>query len=1340
MANVRKMTVSEYQLRLKEYELGCKYYFHTRFAFILVIFERFNMILMKRHLAIYLFLILFPHLVAQDIILSPIPTHNQLPVGDIVLTFQDSEGYIWYATSKSGLYRDDGYNIKVFRSDLNTPDLLESNNITCITEDKEKQIWFGTKRGAYILDKKNYQIRSLSDSSIESWVIHSIHAGSDGSIWIATENKLHRYDSQEKKLGVYTLKWKGGSPRIYNIYEDQKQNLWIIQWKGGILRYNATKDSFISYPWTFHESPTCILQDASSTYYWVGTWGKGIVRFNPNEKESEKMFVSQPSTTCDTDAQRKEINSMAQDSILHHIWTSTTDGLYAYEITDTHTLRSVKSPTHLSSDKKIIHNIRSDRSGNLWVSSYYPNSFVLSFQSHKIERYTMPQVRNVLGRPVAPIHLIYEKGYYWFWQIRSGLCNYEPTKDRLSIFNDLNMLTFSEKSRSLAGGVFTIKKNSSVQLIRYDGVQIKKTDICTLPAKNGERIRTLHEDKDGNLWIGTNFNLVKYISQTKEFQYIWENTGIINLIRSSENGTLFIATESNGFLVFSPEGKKKQYFPHKEDSYVGLSVTPEQNIWVRTAQSRIYYYNSANETFSQQSLDYDLSRDVIYDILCDDLNNLWVLTDQKVIVYNPKKKGVLLVRCSDPSIQLDNFQTIYKDDDGKVHIGGSGGILVFHPKDDLFLPVVNPIIKLTDIRINGIDQKRGYENNTIVLKPGERNLELFFSAFDFPNSNKTRFAFRYKNNKSFWNYLPEGQNCIYLTELNKGDYELEIKATDQGGSWGDSSYSVRVQCLPAWYETWQAYTLYLLLFLGIICLTAYKYIAYKRQQQLLQMEERISQMKYSFFTNISHELRTPLTLIITPLENLIRKMTDVTVKEQLKLINRNAQSLLNLVNQLLDFRKVEMGGETLVLTKGDIEYFLFSIFSNFRLMAKEKELLLEYDSTVSSYYFFFDHDKLRKIVNNLLSNAVKFTPQQKKITLLVHEETQKDKKYIVISVADTGKGIPSSDLSNIFERFHQVNTNSKEYNVGSGIGLHLVKEYTTLHQGFVTVQSELGKGSVFSIYIPTDLLPNTSTEMSEVSDDEETTVSIESEKKKILLVEDNDEFRFYMKNELSLYYAIYEAANGKIGEQQALEKDPDIIITDLMMPEMDGLELCNRIKNNINTSHIPVILLTANNNIENEKRGYREKADAYISKPFYWDILLSRIQNLIEQKRLRQQAFEKDIKIDSGDVTISSLDERFLNKLLDIIEKNISDSEYSIEELSQDMAMSRATLYRKINSITGNTPTEFVKVIRLKKAAKLLKQGQLSVAEVAYAVGFSTPSYFTQSFKKMFGLLPTQYK
>lgn len=1295
---------------------------------------------MKKQLLLPLLLLFLTQSVAQNIISSQIPTQSQLPIGDIIRTFQDSEGYIWYGTTKGGLYRDDGYTVKAFRSDVKTPNLMESNHITCMTEDNERQIWFGTKRGVYILDKKKYAVRPFEDEDLKGRVIIAANAVSDGTIWISTEKTLYKYNPRGERIGMYMLTWEGESKSVSSIFEDDAHTVWVILWRGGILRYDQKQDQFIPYPWTFPEKPSFILKTTTNPYYWIGTWGNGIVRFDPNEKDPEKMYVLQTATVKDAGKQKKHIGGIVQDSVRHHLWVTTMDDLYEYEITEENNLKPVDTSGFLPTGKKIIHSARSDRSGNLWVTSHYPHSFILSFRSDDIIYHEMPQAKEKLGFPVTPMQLIYDNGYYWFWQMSMNLCFYQMAEEICSVYKTQNLLSFFEKSRSM-DGVYAIKNSTRVVLLQADGDKMKESSICKLPKKDHERIRMLHEDKKGNLWIGTTFDLLCYNLKTKTFERVWEDIGIVNHIISLDDGSVCIATESNGFLKLSPEREKKRYDSDRNDNYLRMCLTPDQNIWLRTQQGCIYYYDSTTDTFSLKTIEYDLSNEIIYDASCDSEGNLWVLTDQKIIVYDPLEHTSHLIRCSDPSIHLENFLAIYKDEEGKMHVGGSGGVLVFSSYKKPAQPVDDSPISLTDIKVNGVTRTPGYDEKEIILQPNERNLELFFSTFDPMNKDKIRFAFRYKGQNSYWNYLPEKQNNIYLSELAKGNYELEIKATDKNGIWSKEITSVSIQRLPAWYETWVAYIAYTLLVLFITYLIIARYIRYQKRQHRIELEDQISQLKYRFFTNVSHELRTPLTLIITPLETVIKKVTEPSIRKQLELISRNAQGLLSLVNQLLDFRKIEMGGEVLSLVKGDIDRFLFSIYENFQLMTDEKGLHFIYESELSSFYCFYDHDKLRKMVNNLLINAIKFTKENGSILLTVREEKKENRSFVVISVEDTGEGISEDQLPRIFERFHQVDV--KGSSAGSGIGLHLVKEYAAMHQGSVSVRSELNKGSVFTIYIPTDLVPEHSLPSGEVTedmpDDNPSRLS-DDQTKKVLIVEDNAEFRLYMKNELEHYYIVYEASNGKEGEQKAIELAPDIIITDLMMPEMDGIELCRQVKNNIEISHIPIILLTANDNIENEKRGYKEGADAYIGKPFHWDILLSRIQNLMEQKMQRQQAFEKNIEISPRNITISSLDERLIEKALGLIEKNLSNSEYSIEDLSMDMGMSRVSLYRKISSITGNSPTEFVKNIRLRRAAELLREGNYTVSEVAYKVGFSTPGYFTQSFKKTFGVLPTHFK
>ncbi|EOS01151.1 hypothetical protein C799_03005 [Bacteroides thetaiotaomicron dnLKV9] len=1276
---------------------------------------------------------------AQDIITTEFPNINQLPTKEILCIFQDSEGYMWYGT-EGGLCRDDGYQINVFRSDFKTPELLENNSVTTIAEDKERKIWFGTKRGAYILDKKSYQIMPLSDSEIKGWVIKMISVTSDGSVWISSGRFLFRFNASGERLGKFEIEWEGYPKEINNICEDNEGGIWMVQLKGGLFRYDISKDKFTQYSLPDKMLATCMLKDAKTPYYWIGTWGNGIIRFDPKEKDIDRMFVPQPATNNYNDLDKKRISSIAQDNIKHNLWITTTDNLYSYEITGNDSLRFVNTSGFLSEEKKMLNNVICDRMGNLWVTGNYPDSysFIVSYLPTKIINYPMELVKKRLGVYASPMELSYQNTYYWVRQKRLGLYVYDIQNDNLSIHENRNrsISFFFEKSADY-DGVFVAVRESKVILIQYDGKQFSETEICSIPVETHERIRALYDDRNGGLWIGTTYNLFKYDLRKKKLDIVYEDTGIINDITSSEDGSLYIATESEGFWKIS-DGKRD--FKHfTKENYMILAVDPNQKIWVGTQQGNVYCYAPPKNTILSQTENCGLTGDVIADLLADDDGNIWILTDQKITIYNPEKRTVSLINSSDPSIFLDNFLSLQKDKNGEMHVGGRGGVMVF-PSVNRFERTTKELpIGLPSVKINNIQKILDGDSRNIVIEPHERNIELFFSTFDPLNTHKIRYAFRQKKD-SLWNYLPVGQNNMYLAGLSKGIYEIEVQATDENGMWSKNTATFMIHRLPAWYETWWAYTLYMLIISAIIILFIQKYIQSQKEKQQKLMEEQISQMKYRFFTNVSHELRTPLTLIITPLESITQKISDIKIRKQLESVNKNAQNLLGLVNQLLDFRKVEMGGETLSLTKGDINGFVYSVYENFQLVSEENNIDFSFHSEIESFYIFFDAGKLRKMINNLLSNAFKFTEEGGHINLSMEEKVEVNTNYIVISVTDTGRGIPEKELSTVFERFRQVQ--GQENTIGSGIGLHMVKEYANMHGGDVSVESKLGKGSVFYIYLPANLQPD---EIASVLDMEQTQEEVPviqqgiSLEKKILIVEDNNEFRSYLKDELSQFYTVYEASDGLEGEEKASETEPDIIITDLMMPEMDGIELTHRIKNNIRTSHIPVILLTANDNIENEKRGYKEGADAFLAKPFHWEILLSRIENLLAQKVQRQQIFEKEIEVNPKDITISSLDEKLMQKAMELINSNLSNSEYSIEDLSSDMAMSRSHLYRKIHSITGQTPTDFVRSIRLKKAAEMLKEGEMTVVEVAYTVGFNTPGYFTKSFKKMFGVLPTQY-
>lgn len=1286
-----------------------------------------------------IFLFPFSPLDAQDIISSQWPTEEQLPVKEIPRIFQDSDGYIWYGTNGGGLCRDDGYTVRVFRSDFKTPELIKNNTVTCITEDAEKRIWFGTKRGMYILDKKNYQITPLEDEEIKTWHINAVTATSDGSVWVSSDFVIFRYNSRQERIGTYHVEWDGYPKITESFYEDPATaTLWITQLQGGLFHFDFEKDCFIPAPWPFREYPTCIIKDREHDYYWLGTAGKGIIRFQPKEKDPDKMYVPQPETVADTNHLQNAISVLVQDKAKKYLWALTLDNLYAYRITAEGTLSEVDTSDYLSGEKKILSSMLCDRLGNIWVAGYSPYSFVLSFSDKHFERNKMAFMKESLKFPASISQMIYDEGYFWLWFRRGGILVYHPNTNQI-VYSTLERrkIAFPLKKSRSSKGVYCVWRNQIILHLKHEEDAISESELLNLSPQMSEHeiIRTIHEDTSGNIWIGTSANLYRYSLKTQVVEKVWENTGKINDVVSSADGSVYFVAESTGFHSLSPTKERTTF--KMDDNCTALIVAPNQNVWIGTQRGDIYRYDPGNGAFGSMADECGLNGDLIIQVETDISGNIWILNEKKITIFNPKKHIFDIIHHSNPAISMSSFSCLYKDERGNMYVGGTNGYFIaplqaFSEESG----VRDPEIRLTAIKVNGNNRMFDYENDVIKLQPSERDMELSLSTFDPLNKGRIRYAYRSLKDNSHLIYLPIGQNNINLSNLQKGHHKIEIMATDKNGNWGNNKMMVHIYCSPKWYETWVAYLCYVCVVLLISLYLIFTYIKKQKEKNRIQMEEQVTQMKYRFFTNVSHELRTPLTLIITPLESIIKKITDERIKKQLETVEKNARDLLMMVNQLLDFRKIEMQRETLSLNNGDMKEFLNSIYENFRPTAIEKKLSFEYQCEMKSFYLFFDAGKIQKIVNNLLSNAFKFSKEKGKVVMKLSVKEKDGRSYAVISVTDTGIGIPKHELDKIFERFHQVKLH--EMTSGSGIGLHLVKEYANMHEGDVYVQSVLNEGTCFSVHIPVDL-NKAKANTEDVEDMEEDTGEPEDSKKKILIVEDNLDFRSYLKEELSHYYTVYEASNGVEGESEVLDKYPDVVISDLMMPKMDGIELCHRIKNNIKVSHTPVILLTASMSHENERRGYEEGADAYITKPFNLDILLTRIENQLEQRRERQEIFRKDIEIVPKDITISNLDKSLIEKALRLIENNISNPDYSIEEMSSDMAMSRSNLFRKIRSITGMPPTEFIKNMRLKKAAKLLSEEQMGVAEVAYTVGFSSSSHFTKSFKKMFGISPTQY-
>ena len=609
---------------------------------------------------------------------------------------------------------------------------------------------------------------------------------------------------------------------------------------------------------------------------------------------------------------------------------------------------------------------------------------------------------------------------------------------------------------------------------------------------------------------------------------------------------------------------------------------------------------------------------------------------------------------------------------------------------------------------------------------------------------------------------------VTYTNLAPGTYILRVKATNSDGYAGTEEASLKIVILPPFWMTPWAYIVYALLIVGVVFFSLYVVQRRERNKfRIRQIEEdakkkeELSQMKFRFFTNVSHELRTPLTLIISPMESMMKEITDEKLHGKLQLMYRNAQRLLNLVNQLLDFRKNEMAGLHLTLSEGDIVAYVRSICTSFLMLSEKKHVHLTFFSAMESLNMSFDEDKIGKVVMNLLSNAFKFTPDGGRVDVAL-EMSKEMSGRLLIKVSDTGVGIRDEDKERIFERFYQVEQEEPEHqSTGSGIGLSLVRDFVTLHEGTVRVVDNVGSGSVFLVELPVkhirvsppkpaplaeeqeeheELLPGMEEEPlpDELPDDMGEDNEDEKEKPLALIVDDNEDLVAFMKDSLSLYFRIQSASNGREAWQKISELMPDIIVSDVMMPEMDGNELCRWVKTDKRTSDIPMILLTARQAVEDKVEGLTIGADDYVTKPFNVEILILRMRKLIDLSKKRKA--KSLIDPEPSEIAITSLDEKLVENAIKYVEANIGRCDLSVEELSRGLGMSRVHLYKKLLQITGKTPIEFIRVIRLKRAAQMLRESQQNVSEIAYQLGFNNPKYFSKYFKDEFGVLPSVYQ
>jgi signal transduction histidine kinase/DNA-binding response OmpR family regulator len=798
-------------------------------------------------------------------------------------------------------------------------------------------------------------------------------------------------------------------------------------------------------------------------------------------------------------------------------------------------------------------------------------------------------------------------------------------------------------------------------------------------------------------------------------------------------------------------------------------------LWIAT-DNGLNIFDPVARTIQYLSKNSGLPSDQVVSLIEDNSGNVWVGTRNGLACVYPKKVNGKLefsVVSFDENDGLPssiiNQNSLYKNSAGILFVGTTKGYSMFDPKAIRFNTIV-PKPRFTGLSIGSSEVNAGekYRNRKVlstsithlkklVLHYDERNFTIYFSALSYIHPEKNNYRYKLKGFDDEWIHTRGGICSASYTNLNTGTYELLVYASNNDNVWSQTPLRLKIVVKPPFWWTWWAILLYILLILYAL----WWYFDFKMRQQksAFDNEQRIrdarqlheiDEMKFRFFTNISHEFRTPLTLIISPVEKMLQEERKEGEKSLLESVQRNAYNLLELVNQLLDFRKLDVQKDTLNISVGDVVGFVRDICYSFTELANKKSIHFSFSTALTELSMEFDQEKLRKIVYNLLSNAFKFTRNNGKIDVLMslRHSPDDDKKFLEITVKDTGIGIPETDLQKVFERFYRVEHPDNANQTGTGVGLHIVSEYVKLHQGDISVKSTLGKGSAFTLLLPVtqhvheEIITQTLVKPEEpVVTKEESAPSEEKGKQPLMLVvDDNEDFRRFIAALFNESFRMLEAPDGEVAFKMILDKVPDIIICDVMMPKMDGLELCRLVKHDMRISHIPIILLTARAGDENKYRGLEAGAEDYIAKPFNMEMLTLKVNNIVERQRKTRDQFRKKVEVTPGEVEITSLDEKFVRKAVALVEAHISNPEFLVEDLCREMGMSRVYFYKKILALTDKTPSEFIRFIRLKRAADLLEKSQLFVNEVAFQVGFNDPKYFRKYFKDEFGQSPNEYK
>ena len=1220
------------------------------------------------------------------------PYIDQLPSNSINRLYNDREGYMWFG-SKDGLCRFDGYSIKVFRSGSTNPNRLTNNGIQYIAEDDSNQIWIGTMEGVNILDKKNYLLKPLENPYVGRDRINAILKDHTGCMWIATSNSgLVKIFPNGKSIrfGIF----KGGknflvSNNIRSVYEDSKGRIWALLQNNGIALYYPKSSSFVTLPSLGgSNNPFRMLED-SPNHFLICTWGDGMYSMdtkllpgNPFKKLNI-LKNGRPAEVSDISY------SIIKDKKAGYIWVVSFTGLLVLDKVNDNTYNLLDAESMFPEPYyKLFHEIIQDRKGNLWLGSVGDGIFQLNFSNTSIQTNALNKLKATIGFPPivvgfceaadGMIYVIINRRGLYVLNPKSGDIN-PVSQPLIRSIQSVSAIKRLERSHEIW---LSQEGKPTVYVLNDQSVNTQAIKEYTLPDTKVVTITSFCEDHQGNVWIGADNGLYRKCAKSDKIELFNPAITSITTIKEDTKGNIWVGSDKLGAIKLQKKGKapysvavafSKKNGNLQSNSIQSICCRRNGDVCIGTRVGSIYFYDEQSNTMQDVSRLYGITEESVLDILEDNAGCLWISTIKKIIRFNPtthvttyytKSDGILVSSfAKDACIKLQN---------GIMMFGGNKGLCAFTPNSapqhgNSQSKVVISDIEVKNQSIFDADNDRHFnsDKNTLTLQNTDDDVSLEFSALNYTSADKIQYAYRLVGVNKDWIYLGSNRHFVNYANLASGRYIFEVKATDENGQWGNQVTSLIIIKRPPFYQTWWAYLFYLIL-AGGIAWFLFNRVRLRNELRISRIDkeksEELAQTKLRYFTNISHDLLTPLTIISLLTDELQAKSQ--ADKGQIELIKNNVNRLRRLIKQILAFRKIDTGNMKLKVKKGDIVSFVREVcYTNFQPLIKEKNISFAMESAFENFVGWFDPDKLDKVLYNLLSNAFKFTPFGGSIIVKMNFSVQEGLTFVQLSVSDTGEGIHDKDLPHIFSRFYI--SNSSDQSQSNGIGLSLVRDLLQIHKGKITVVSKLKEGTAFTFEFPiseeayveeefatedAEVQSQSPFNPSEPESGEETDKSQSAHSSyNILVVEDNRELNQIILNHLKDKFVVYSAANGLQALNIVGEHPVDLIISDVMMPEMDGLTLCRKLKSDLATSHIDILLLTAKNSSDDQVDYFNAGADAYMPKPFDLKVLGARVSNLVNRRKQSTSDFRKNQEVNISAMHYSSLDEEFLKKAVLVV-------------------------------------------------------------------------------------------